>query len=503
MATRQYIGARYVIKIYENSQTAGSAEWEANTSYEPLTMVTYQNSSYLSKKAVPASVGNPASNTGYWALTGAYNGQIASLQSQINTLNSDVQTLTNKTDNFATPEDYGAVGDGITDDSQAFLDCVTAVGEGGTIVLLPNSKYLVSVEIPAVNIIGNNATIVAKANLNNGNYAIKIVPNARKHVTISDFTIDCGGTTPTNGLNGIYIDGLKTSQVQNVKIINVGERGIYVTNSFDVTFKGILIYKPMHVTDTYGVGIECPCSDLIFTDITIIGFKTGIDMSGANIFDNIHIWVGVEVTSANRADTVGFNIEGGIIASNIYLDSVCDGFVVGTNTSRFILSDIHWELFDDTNTYVLIKNPSSDAKRLNSVVCNNVYINTNTQPTVNYQIFNLGSPKLSNISPNFLDVTKTYGSVPHTFSAKCHAVRDIVRAIGDYIWIDIELTADEAMTTSDVFMTMTSEPMRTGKYILGMTNTTPTRYYINNNSSCVTNLAQYDKVYICGLIPRN
>ncbi len=85
---RQYIGARYVIKIYENSQDAESAEWESNTNYEPLTMVTYQNGSYLSKKQVPATVGNPAANAAYWTQTGFYNGQIASLQAQIDAINN-------------------------------------------------------------------------------------------------------------------------------------------------------------------------------------------------------------------------------------------------------------------------------------------------------------------------------------------------------------------------------------------------------------------------------
>ena len=69
MKERQYIGARYVVKTYENSQNPNSAEWEANTSYEPLTLVTYQNSSYLSKKQVPATVGNPAANAAYWIVT--------------------------------------------------------------------------------------------------------------------------------------------------------------------------------------------------------------------------------------------------------------------------------------------------------------------------------------------------------------------------------------------------------------------------------------------------
>ena len=105
---RQYIGARYTIKIYENSQDAGSAEWEANTSYEPLVMVTYNNSSYLSKKDVPASIGNPAQNPLYWIVTGAYNGQIAALQAQIDAINNNelpaitaqIQTLSNRVDDI-------------------------------------------------------------------------------------------------------------------------------------------------------------------------------------------------------------------------------------------------------------------------------------------------------------------------------------------------------------------------------------------------------------------
>jgi len=82
----QYIGARYITKIYENSQNPSSAEWESNVNYEPLTLVTENNSTYLSRKSVPKSVGAPSENGTYWALTGAYNGQIAALQQQIDTI---------------------------------------------------------------------------------------------------------------------------------------------------------------------------------------------------------------------------------------------------------------------------------------------------------------------------------------------------------------------------------------------------------------------------------
>lgn len=104
---RQYIGARYVIKIYENSQDSSSAEWEQGN-FEPLVMVTWQNGSYLSKKEVPATVGNPANNPNYWVQTGFYNGQIASLQNQIDDINNNklpavtsaIQDLTNNIGNL-------------------------------------------------------------------------------------------------------------------------------------------------------------------------------------------------------------------------------------------------------------------------------------------------------------------------------------------------------------------------------------------------------------------
>lgn len=87
MAVRQYIGARYVAKIYENSQDPNSSEWEPNVTWEPLVIVTYQNGSYMSKKPIPGNIGNPPANPQYWTQTGFYNGQIASLQHQVDEIN--------------------------------------------------------------------------------------------------------------------------------------------------------------------------------------------------------------------------------------------------------------------------------------------------------------------------------------------------------------------------------------------------------------------------------
>lgn len=74
MAARQYIGARYVPKFYENSD--GTSNWKSGVAYEPLTIVLYNGNSYTSKKTVPASIGNPSLNPSYWASTGIYDQQV-------------------------------------------------------------------------------------------------------------------------------------------------------------------------------------------------------------------------------------------------------------------------------------------------------------------------------------------------------------------------------------------------------------------------------------------
>jgi polygalacturonase len=43
-------------------------------------------------------------------------------------------------------QDFGAVGDGVADDSQAFLDAVDAIGREGTI-LVPEGQYIITKQI--------------------------------------------------------------------------------------------------------------------------------------------------------------------------------------------------------------------------------------------------------------------------------------------------------------------------------------------------------------------
>ena len=87
MALHQYIGARYVPLIF--------GPWQSGISYDPLTIVTYVNRSFTSKKPVPSSVGNPADNPDYWIESGSYNAQVSQLQNDVDALQIDVAALTN------------------------------------------------------------------------------------------------------------------------------------------------------------------------------------------------------------------------------------------------------------------------------------------------------------------------------------------------------------------------------------------------------------------------
>lgn len=282
MALKQYIGARYVTKIYENSLDPLSAEWEADVNYEPLTMVTYNFGSYLSKKEVPATVGNPSDNPSYWTQTGFYNGQIAYLYDAVSELNSktgnpanlktaDKSNLVNAINEvlykgFLTPDMFGAVGDGVTDDSQAFQDMLD---EDLGIIIIPNDKtyYLASrvTMSKSKTIIGSNSRIYA--------------PNGFLHVDQYKILVLSGlevsGDQDASPYAGTCFDGY----YENCDISNLIVR--YYNKAFDITqgsyfsvFRSSVIYQCT-------VGFECPAqfNNNTFINVSFTRCATALKMA--------------------------------------------------------------------------------------------------------------------------------------------------------------------------------------------------------------------------------
>ena len=119
---KQYVGARYVPKL------ASPVEWAADTSYEALTIVTFNNASYTSKIQVPPTVGNPANNPKYWALTGNYNAQVEQYRQETIQVKNEITEDQNALKNEVTESQNALkneVKNEVTESQNAFKNEVT------------------------------------------------------------------------------------------------------------------------------------------------------------------------------------------------------------------------------------------------------------------------------------------------------------------------------------------------------------------------------------------
>ena len=85
MAVREYIGARY-IPIF-----ATDAEWSSANTYEPLTVVTYEGCSYVSRQYVPAGI--DLDNGDYWVLWADFNAQVEAYREEVQAFDGRIDAL--------------------------------------------------------------------------------------------------------------------------------------------------------------------------------------------------------------------------------------------------------------------------------------------------------------------------------------------------------------------------------------------------------------------------
>ena len=257
MANLQYIGARYVPKFFENPDDQ-SNDWKAGVDYEALTIVTYNNDSYTSKKVVPDSVGNPADNPQYWACTTKYTAALMALQTTVGLIDNFVGSAPLSTDSqilsggvnelktaddmlrscVVTPEMFGAAGDGVTDDTDEVQE---ALSTGKIVVILNTYKVSASLNVPkGVSILGGSLIFDFSDGLYNG-----LVLHGDNCIDGVAFT-DSG--TNIFGTSGKIIYG---SQVSNISItrckfssIHAGYCGdFYHSTNIKFNFNVINVYS--------------------------------------------------------------------------------------------------------------------------------------------------------------------------------------------------------------------------------------------------------------------
>lgn len=183
MGIRQYVGARYVPTF------ANPIQWDNQRIYEPLTMVTYLNNTYTSKKPVPQGV--DINNTEYWALSGNYNAQVEQYRQEVEALKNSIV--------FKSVIDYGADNTGNTDSTNAVQRALNANAN----ILFPSGSYIVN----NINI-GNNHIIL----LDNA----KIITNSKGFIGGNNKNITITGTGEFNNNGGERF--IQLTSAENIKV---------------------------------------------------------------------------------------------------------------------------------------------------------------------------------------------------------------------------------------------------------------------------------------------
>lgn len=282
MALNQYIGARYVPLI--------TGEWDATISYEPLSVVLYQGASYTSVCTVPTGI--PPTNSAFWALTGNYNAQVEQYRQEVLNLKNEVDKITPLT-NYVTPELYGAIGDGVSDDSDAFNNAVLS----GLPVLVNKIYNIHNIVIKNDVTIFGTGTLKTSLNSDGSSKNIFSCTTTGVNINISGITFVGIGT-------GEYIDFWNPSNIKELSesVFLVSNINNFVLN--DVTFTNILCYNS-------GVGT------LYERQFNVKASEFGKINSVKNVeFNNVNI-----VNSTGEGiifyDCDSVNIKGGLIKNNM------------------------------------------------------------------------------------------------------------------------------------------------------------------------------------------
>lgn len=85
MSVREYIGARYVPVF------ADPIQWDPTSKYEPLTVVTDEGASYVSRRYVPEGI--QLDNTDYWVLWADFNAQLQHYIDEVDAFDSRIDAL--------------------------------------------------------------------------------------------------------------------------------------------------------------------------------------------------------------------------------------------------------------------------------------------------------------------------------------------------------------------------------------------------------------------------
>lgn len=198
---------------------------------------------------------------------------------------------------FISPEKYGAVGDGVTDDAQAIQSAFDESASRNIPVMFGyGNTYAIASTVTFRKrqaIYGNSSTIKAIRQMTNA----LVIQTETQHVTSSigrglleNVTIDCNALAQ----NGIYVQHATAFDLQNIDVLRFKGHGIHINSGFELFCNNIrlAVGGTTAIPSAIGtVGIYMDTYDSHFSNIVPINAEIGVvDKKGGNFYYGLHGW---------------------------------------------------------------------------------------------------------------------------------------------------------------------------------------------------------------------
>lgn len=268
---------------------------------------------------------------------------------------------------YLIPEDFGAKGDGVTDDTQALKNCIaSAPGGMGIVKLKPRASYVISETIEIsdyISVMGNNALIKVGSVWNEVSAGASVPAGTmlwvkgREPVAGTDLTMSTrfienlriDGNPNFGSLIGMYMGTADQSKITQSTSINYAVNNCTFKNiSISHVFTGLFLAEvwgcyfesifTSYIGDT-GLKIQGQIVNNTFVGCSFLGFNNGVYINGATYQGSIRrpegcIFLGGLIGAAKW----GVNVVRGLAFkfSHVIIDLNTIFAVTGTDMSDFV-----------------------------------------------------------------------------------------------------------------------------------------------------------------------
>ena len=298
------------------------------------------------------------------------NAQNVNGRTKINLLHDDLYAISlNDTINV---REYGAKGDGITDDTEAIQFCIDTFPHRN--IYIPNGEYLISspLKIKTGNeyqvnlILEDNSIIKTNTKIDSLLEIAKDIQGTYdRYSPYGKIVVQGGVWDATNTTYAIYTtSNRKFTIFKDLYIINVAKYGIYLDRgtidsiSTDARLFNISISGNGADINPDAVGLYIYGSDNEIDELRIQNIKKAIYCNaGGDFLNNVHITGSYSknyITPEEYNDTIGIELYSTIFCNNIYVDTMSQAVVLrggAFNCNNFFT--FYWKTNENFNNTIL------------------------------------------------------------------------------------------------------------------------------------------------------